>query len=425
MKINGFNLKPDCMHNSLFNKTILSNGIRVLSEEIPYVRSVALGVWIYSGSRNETIQTSGIAHFLEHMLFKGTKKRTANQIAESLESIGGSLDAFTTKEYTCYHAHFLNEHLPLAVDVISDIILNSLFEKTEIEKEKEVILKEINHTKETPDDMIFEYFYQNVFPSHPLGYHIFGTEKNVKRFSKNQLQNFLSQEYSAPNVIIVATGDVKHDQLVSLSEKLFSPLSPIQNNNRIIEPPPVVKSQQTIIQDSSAQAHVCFGSYGYAYLDEKKFAFMLLNILLGGGMSSILFQKLREEHGLVYTVFSFYDFFIDSGLWGIYFATDENQIPFAMDLIYQELNKLKLNLLDQQTFEKLKYQLKGNLILGLESTIARMNRLAKNELYLKNYYSLDSVLEKIDTVTREQIAAVAHEIYQEENYFSTILKPTI
>jgi predicted Zn-dependent peptidase len=399
----------------------LSNGLRIVTEEIPYVRSVALGIWITVGSRDENEANNGISHFLEHILFKGTKNRNTKQIAESLESVGGSLDAFTTKELTCYAAHVLDEHLPLAIEVLSDIILNSIFDPIEIEKEKEVILTEINHYKDTPEEMVFEHFYQNIFPSHPLGFHIYGTEPNIKKFFRDQLLDFIHEQYATNRIVISGAGNLKHEQLVSLIEKYFTDL-PV-NKARQFERVVSIKGTQNIILDHCSQAHVCFGTRAYPYSDERKFPLMMLNTHLGGGMSSILFQKIREEYGLVYSIYSFHDFAVDSGVFGIYFSTDEKNVSSILEIINQELDQLRSNSIGDANLTKIKNQLKGNLLLALESTSARMNRLAKNEIYLNRHYTLDDVVKKIDSVTTNDIWQVADNLFNEQNYFTTILKP--
>ena len=409
------------MFSSLYNKTELPNGLRIITEEISHVRSVALGVWITVGSRDENENNNGISHFIEHMLFKGTKKRNTRQIAESLEVFGGSLDAFTSKELTCYGAHVLDEHLPLAVEILSDILTNSVFNQTEIEKEKEVVFKEINHYKDTPDDMVFEYFYQNIFRSHPLGFYIYGMENNIKKFVRDQILNFLDEQYAANRIVLAATGNLKHEQLLALAEQYFIDL-PINKNRTLIEVPHL-KRNDTVIKNNCTQAHVCFGTKAYSYADDKKFPLMILNAIIGGGMSSLLFQKIREEYGLVYSIFTFYDFFIDSGIFGIYFSSEDKYINKIFDLIKKELDRVKCNYIDDDVLFKMRNQLKGNLMLGLESTIARMNRLAKNELYLDKYYSLNDILRRIDSVTIDDVVEVADELFREENYFSTILKP--
>ena len=409
------------MFSPLYNKTELNNGLRIISEHVPHVRSIALGVWATVGSRDETEQNNGISHFLEHMLFKGTKRRNTRQIAESLELMGGSLDAFTTKELTCYNAHILDEHLEEALDVLSDIMLNSLFDSSEMEKEKDVILKEISSTKDTPDDIIFENFYQTVYDTHPLGYEIYGTEHNIKSFLQQQLFEFMRDKYAANRIIISAAGRLDHKELVSLVQRYFSNL-PSVSQRKLVEIPNL-KNRTMRNYAACSQAHVCFGMRGYSYSDPRKFPLLILHNLIGGGMSSVLFQKIREDLGLVYSIYSFYDFFIDDGLMGVYFSADEANIDMIMDIIRAELGKLKREAFDPDLLTNMKNQFKGQLMLGLESTISRMNRLARNEIYLNTYFTLDDIIERIDRVTIDHVMQVADELFNDENYFTTIISP--
>ncbi|MBN1155306.1 insulinase family protein [candidate division KSB1 bacterium] len=405
----------------LYKKTELKNGLRIISEHIPYVRSIALGAWITVGSRDENELSNGISHFLEHMLFKGTRNRTTRQIAESLEIVGGSLDAFTTKEVTCYNAHILDEHLALSVDVLSDIMLNSLFDKNEMQKEKDVILKEIYQSNDAADDLIFDHFYQTIYDSHPLGYQIYGTESNIKSFTQKQLLDYMQETYAANRIVISAAGRVDHDELVSLVEKYYTDLPEMRERKLTSVPKTKSKSVQNFTNCS--QSHVCFGMHGYSYVDPQKFPLLILNNLIGGGMSSLLFQKVREDLGLVYSIYSFYDFFLDDGLIGVYFSADPTNIDLILEVIRNELAAIKRDSISPDVLFNMKNQFKGELMLGLESTISRMNRLARNELYLGTYHTLDSVLHKIDEVTIDSVMQVADELFNDDNYFTTILSP--
>ncbi len=410
------------MLNSNFRKVILPNGLTVLTEEISHVRSVAMGVWITVGSRDETVENSGISHFIEHILFKGTKNRNAKQIAASLENVGGNLDAFTTKELTCYNAHCLDEHLPIAVDVIADLIQNSIFDESEIEKEKDVILNEINHYKDTPDDIIFDYFYENVFQNHPLGFQIYGTKKNVKNFSRDITLDFFNNEYGANRIIISASGNLKHDQFLDLINDHFSNLK--SSNKRIVKNiSSEITSKKEQILNKCSQAHICLGAQAFPYYDEHRFPFLILQTILGGGMSSLLFQKIREEYGLVYAIYTFHDFFIDCGIWGIYFATDEKNISQTIDLINIEVDNLKNGYITEDILAQTKEQLKGWLTLGLESTIVRMSRIAKNEIYLNKYYSINDIIDKVNKVSVQDVLEITHKIFNKDDYFLSILKP--
>ncbi|MBN2011052.1 insulinase family protein [candidate division KSB1 bacterium] len=411
------------MLKSHVQKSVMPNGITVVTEKIPYVRSVALGVWITVGSRDESANDYGISHFLEHMLFKGTSRRNAQQIAESLEALGGSLDAFTTKELTCYNAHCLDEHLSVAVDVIADLIANSSYDTIELEKEKDVIINEINTYKDTPDDIIFDHYYEQVFAGHELAHHIYGNESNVRSFTRDQVLAFRNQEYGANRIVLSVTGNLTHEHVLSLVEEHFGMLSPakLRAVEKLTEPE---KPTRRIIPEHCNQAHVCMGDIGISYHDEDKFPFLILNTLLGGGMSSLLFQKIRETHGLVYTIYNFYDFFIDTGIWGIYFATDQKNIDQAIALIHEEMSILTKQPITADMLVKVKNQLKGGLILGLESIFSRMNRLSKNEIYLKQHFTLDDIIKRIDAVTPEHVLQMAQKLFQPDGFTYTIIQPT-
>jgi len=409
------------MNKEFYRKTILDNGVRVISERMPHLRSISIGVWIIVGSRDETFDNNGISHVIEHMLFKGTESRDVTQIAQSLESVGGHLDAFTAREVSCYNAHILDEYLPLAIDILSDILLHSVIDEKELTKEKEVILREINHTKDTPDELIFEYFYKNLFPDHPLGFQISGTRENVLKFSRNALINFMRQNYTPDRMIVAAAGNVNHDELVELIQKKFNYPKRIseQSRQKFIWK----QHREQIHEDNCTQTHICLGIPGYAYSDKNKYALLILHILLGGGMSSRLFQTVREANGLAYSIYTFPDFYFDTGVFGVYLATMPEQTDRAIELVKKELIQLSNGDLDLQELNRVKSQLKGNLMLSVESASSRMARLANIEIYLKDYLTLDEALDKIEIVTLDQVHAVASDLFAEEKFYLTILKP--
>lgn len=409
------------MNKGFYRKTILDNGIRIISEQMPHLRSISIGVWIIVGSRDETIKNNGISHVIEHMLFKGTEIRDAKQIAQSLESVGGHLDAFTAKEVTCYSAHILDEDLPLAVDILSDILQHSVIDENELTKEKEIILREINHTKDTPDELIFEYFYKNLFPDHPLGFQISGTSENVLNFSRDDLINFMHQNYTPDRMIIAAAGNINHDQLVKLVQKKFDYSKDFGQQLR--RPFAWKQHQEHIYENNCTQTHICLGTRGYAYADKKKYAFLIVHTLLGGGMSSRLFQTVREINGLAYAIYTFPDFYFDTGVFGVYLATMNEQAGRAVELVKKELIRLSQENIDSEELDRIKFQLKRNLMLGLENANSRMGRLANIEIYLHDYFTLDEALNEIESVTRDQVDEVAEELFANEHFFLTILKP--
>ncbi|MGQ9559759.1 MAG: M16 family metallopeptidase [Candidatus Oleimicrobiaceae bacterium] len=404
-----------------YARSVLPNGLRVVTEYMPAVRSVALGVWVEAGSREETPTSKGVSHFLEHMLFKGTSNRSARQIAEALEDVGGSLNAYTSKEFSCYSAHVLDEHVPLAVDVLADILQNSLLAEDDIEKEREVILREMDHSRETPEDVIFDYLYEDIYPGHPLGHQIYGEPATVRNLSREDLLAYLKTHYTRGRVVVAAAGNVRHEQLVELASRAFSqlPESSPPERHAPSEPP-----HGSIRVHACAQVHVCMGVRSCSYADQRKFALLVLDTILGAGMSSRLFQRLREEHGAAYTIYSFADFFRDTGLFGVYFATEPRRLELCMDLVLSEFRELAHNGLTADELQRAKSQLKGNLVLGLENTSSRMSRLAKLELYLRRFSTLSETLSQIEAVTVEEVHQLASELLAGENLVVTRLEPS-
>lgn len=404
-----------------YKKTELANGIRVVTERIPYVRSVSIGAWLTVGSRDENTENNGISHYIEHMIFKGTETRTASQIAESLESVGGHLNAFTGKELTCYYAHILDENLPIAVEVIADILSHSVFDEHEMEKEKQVIIEELNTLEETPEEMLHDLFVEDLFPNHPLGLAVIGKRENILNFKRDHIWDYVSQNYSSERLVIAAVGNVNHPELVRLVENNFQALETKVRREYVLPDKPT--TGKNIIENGAIQAHICLGTQSYSYRNKKKFALLVLNTLLGAGMSSRLFQNIREKYGLAYSVYSFNEFLFDTGFFGVYIGTDKQKIDAVLDLINKELLDLKKVSVSDEELNRTKSQLKGNLVLALESTSSRMSRLAKMEIYLNDYFSLDNTIREIEKVTQEDIQKVATELFNENRIFTTVLKP--
>lgn len=404
-----------------FKRSVLNNGIRLVTERIPHVRSISIGAWLNVGSRDEVPDNNGISHYIEHLLFKGTKNRTAAQIAESLESVGGHLNAFTGKELTCYYAHVLDEHLSISVEIIGDLLSNALFDSSEMEKEKKVILEELNTIEETPEELIHEYFLDDVFPDHPLGLSIIGKRENIENFNRQKVLNYLSDNYTVDRLVVAAAGNVDHDELARLVEKNFENLG--KNGGQNYKPPKKPRHGKHVMENGAIQAHVCLGTHAYSYKNPKKFGLLVLNTLLGSGMSSRLFQNIREKHGIAYSVYSFIDFLYDTGLFGIYIGTDKHKVDDSIDLINRELEQLMEESISDSELDRTKSQLKGNLMLGLESTSSRMNRLAKMELYLEKHFTLDDTLNEIEKVSKKDILDIANELFTNDRIYTTILKP--
>jgi len=408
------------LNDSSYNKTVLDSGIRVISEKIPHVRSVSIGAWIIAGSRYENAHINGISHFIEHMMFKGTSSRNAAEIAQSLESVGGHLNAFTGKEQTCYFAHILDEHIEIAVDVISDILSDSIFEPAEMSKEKNVILEELRAIEETPEEMIFDLFWRDVFDD-PLGLSIIGSEKTINRIAREHVFDYIARNYTSNRIVIAASGNVEHENLVNLVHSRFTQIPQAGTNG--LTPSNIKTKTKNIIENGTLQSHICIGTPALPYKHREKFALLVLNTLLGGGMSSRLFQNIREKHALAYSIYSFLDFLFDTGLVGVYIGTDLQNIDPALELINQELKKLRTQSVGREELDRTKSQLKGNIMLGLENTSSRMSRLAKMEIYLEDYYTLDSTLAEIEKVTSDDILAIATKLLNEDSIFTTILKP--
>ena len=368
--------------DSAIRKTSLDNGLRVITERMSHVHSVSIGLWILAGTSDEVIEENGIAHFLEHMVFKGTHAKSTLELADALESLGGHLNAFTSKEHTCYYAHVLDEHVGTAVDVLADMILNSKMTEKDIEMEKDVVLEEISEQEDSPGDLVHEYFSQSLFPDHPLGYSILGSKETVSGIRRSSLLDFLHNNYTANRIVISTVGNLEHNQIVDLVKEHFAALP--GHSKRLDVALGSDTPNKLVFENKFQQAHLCIGRRAFNYSDPRRYPLLLLNTILGAGMSSRLFQNIREKHGLAYSIYSFVDFLQHSGVFGIYLGTDHERLDFAHDLVLKELDILKTESVPTEELERRKNQLKGNLLLGLESTSSRMDRLARMEIYRGN-----------------------------------------
>ncbi|NOY88098.1 MAG: insulinase family protein [FCB group bacterium] len=405
----------------LYNKTVLKNGLRVVTEKIPSVHSISIGIWVDVGSRNEDIAENGVTHLIEHMLFKGTKNRSAKEIAASLESIGGSLNAFTSKEHTCYTARILDENLETAIDVLSDILCHATLSPRNLIKEKKVVCEEIIETKETPSDYIHDIFASTYWGDHPLGRPILGQQDNVINISRKLIINYIKENYKTSSIVVAASGAVPHKKLVSLVKDKFS--FPVGRAKPFTPAKRITANKRTFVTNGNDQIHLCFGYPGLAYSSKDKMTALALHTYLGGGMSSVLFQKIREEKGLAYTVYTFLDFYRDAGVFGAYLATDKKNLPQCVAISLKELAKLKKKRLSSDKIEKAKAQLKGHLILGMESTSGRMSRLARSELMLGKYLSLKETLKQIDKVSSSGILKLANQYFDNSQLALAVLGP--
>jgi predicted Zn-dependent peptidase len=393
-----------------YQKSILDNGIRIVSEALDNTQSVAIGFWIAAGSRFERSRTNGISHLMEHMVFKGTKKRNAYEIAVSLESLGGHLNAFTEKELTCYYALTLDQHLSTAVEVLSDIIQSARLDSSDLNIEKEVILEEFRNLLDSPEDFIQDLFASELYKNHPLALPILGTPDSIQSIGVHDLNRFHEQFFTPDRLIVAAAGQVNHSELVSLIEKYLTDL-PLNEST-------IVNSDKLSIvfpEAKSIQAHICTGFRTFPYSDSRKFPMWIIDTYLGQGMSSILFQELREKRGLAYSVYSFSEYYQDTGLFGIYAGTELKQKKRVQELIHHLIQRLVEAGLTPDELQRIQSQLVGSLILSMEDASRRMHRLAKMEHYLKKYVSVEQVIDAICGLTLQDIQRTL-ELFQTETF---------
>lgn len=408
---------------SIYHKTVLPNGLRVVTEEIPYVRSVSIGIWINVGSRDENKKTNGVSHFVEHMVFKGTRHYRVHQIAQSLESVGGYLNAFTTKENTCYYARILDEHLEKAIDVLSDLVQYPLFETREIEREKQVVIEEIKNIEDNPDDLIHDYFDQSLFQKHPLAYPVLGNARNITNFSAADLSNHRERYYLPRQMVIAAAGNLKHENIVELVSRYFKLKDNGEKGPRRTQLQHAVKTEEKVFERPITQAHVCLGTIGFGIKNRLRYPLFVMNTLLGEGMSSRLFQNIREKYGFAYSIYSFVNFLSDTGNFGIYIGTDGAKVERSIGLIHKELAKLRERPVSGAELNRTKEQLKGTMMLGLESMSSRMMRLGSAELYFGEHIPLDEIVRKIEAVSSDDIIEIANKLFREERFSTVIFKP--
>ena len=395
----------------MVKKTVLDNGVRIFSEKMSEVRSVYLGIWVSVGSRHDMAGAAGIAHFTEHMLFKGTQKRSALQIAKEIDALGGVLNAQTAKEYTVYYARVLDEHLDKAADILFDLFLNSEINPDELEKEKKVVLQEIRMTEDTPDDYITDLFAEAVFEGSPLGAPILGTIDEVSAFERKSVVDFMTALYRPSSIIISAVGNLDHDKLVELAEQRFSG---IRSEPMPINDPgcrALMTGKTKVFNKDIEQVHISLGTHGASMLDDSRWTYIVLNTILGGSMSSMLFQEAREKLGLVYSIYSYLSSYKDCGVLAMYAATTPKYVAETMDVIGKQMTKLKNADFGGISLDDVKTQIKGNLLLARESTVNRMSSLAKNEIYYAREVEVDEVIEKIQGVREGDVISLAGEIF--------------
>src|SRR5713226_8175373 len=403
-------------------RRLLPNGLVVITEPMSHVRSVSVGVWIRNGSRREIPQENGLAHFMEHMVFKGTERRSAEAIAREMDSIGGMLDAFTSKEQICFNAKVLDQNLPIAFDIISDLCLHPRFDSTDIKNEQQVVLEEIKMDMDNPEYLLHETFTRGFWPEHPLGRPILGTPETVRQFSREALRTRFQNWFAPDRLVLSAAGNVTHDQVLKLVDREFGALQPAGPCEEHAAPANHAPIHLETKRDLE-QVHVCIGVPSYPLAHERRFAVAVMNNLLGGGMSSRLFQNIREKLGLAYAVFSELTPYSDAGMMTVYAGTARETVGQVIDLVIQEFRDLKEKLVSEEELLRAKNHLKGSLMLSLESTSSRMSNLARQELYFGRFYSLDEICESIGAVTREEVQAQAQQFFQPEQIAVTVLGP--
>ena len=402
------------------HREVLPNGLTIITEEMQHIRSVSIGIWVKTGSRDEDLQWNGISHFIEHMVFKGTKHRTAEDIARQVDSIGGNMDAFTAKECICFNVKVLDEHLPVAMDILGDLVLNPVFDVQDISRERGVILEEIKMDEDNPDYLVHEIFTQNFWKDHPLGKPILGTKETVKRFDRDPVMDFYGQRFAPGNLIICAAGNLKHAQFVEVVAKHFQHIKPMKNGFHSPQPKIVPR---IILRNKKAleQVQICVGVPSHPIAHQRRHASYILNTLLGGGMSSRLFQNIRERQGLAYAIYSDLSPYRDTGCLSVYAGTSRESAVKVVQCVVSEFRKLKSEPVSAEELRRSKDQLKGSLMLSLESSTARMSNLARQEMYFDRFYGLDELIEKIEAVTAPELQELANEFFLTESIAVTVL----
>ena len=401
-------------------KKVLPNGLTILTEEMQQIRSVSIGIWVKTGSRHEEAEVNGISHFIEHMVFKGTTTRSALDIARQMDGIGGNMDAFTGKETICFNAKVLDEHVPIALDVLTDIVLNPIFDVKDIDREKGVILEEIKMDEDNPDYLVHEIFTQSFWKEHALGKPILGTKETIKRLKQDAILDFYGRRFAANNLVVAAAGNLNHEAFVELVARKFEHLK--RRSDAVPENPPRVFSK-IITRNKKAleQVQICLGVPAPPISHETRYTSYILNTLLGGGMSSRLFQKIREEQGLVYAIYSELNPYRDTGCMCVYAGTSRQSAPHVIRSIVEEFKRLKEVRIPEDELRRVKDQLKGSLMLSLESSTSRMSNLARQEMYFGRFFTLDEIIERVEAVTSDELLDLSRDLFQPQATAVTVL----
>jgi len=402
-------------------KTVLDNGIRILTQQMPHVHSVSMGVWVNAGARDETSAENGLSHLIEHMIFKGTTRRSAFQIAKEFDAIGGQTNAFTSMENTCYHARVMDTHLATMAEILTDIFLNSRFSQDELEKERPVICQEIGMVEDSPEEYVHVLSAANYWGENPLGQSILGTRENVLKFNSSTVADFFQHLYQPDRIVISASGNLEHDRFVDLVGPAFETIG--QPNGFPDRQTPEGRSCVAVYSRDLEQVHICCNTRGLSITVPRRYAFSLLNTVLGGNMSSRLFQEIREQRGLAYSVYSFISSYEDTGIFGVYAGVAPEKVTEAMDLIAGELQRVKKTAVTSGELHAAREFTKGNLLLAAESVDNQMVRLAQNEIHFGRYVPIEEIVKRIETVTGADILELANFIFQPGQMSLTILGP--
>ncbi len=417
------NMPQSTEQTSPLHRTVLDSGVRVLTETIPSVRSVALGVWVDAGSRDERPAEGGITHFIEHMVFKGTRRRRGHHINQRMESVGGYLNAFTTKEHTCFYARGLDEHLGRGLETVLDLVVQPTLPSREIEKEKDVVIEEIKMYEDAPEDHVFDFYEEAMYPDHPLGRPVIGTPETVRSFTRDDLERYIGRHFAPDRLVVSVAGHAQHDEVVRHVDRLLKELerapSPAER-----EPSVAYEPTERTVQRPGQQAHLVMGTRAFGALDPRRTSLSVLNTILGGGMSSRLNQNIREKYGWCYSVYSFVNVQADSGDIGVYIGTDPSRVDRSRTLIERELRKLAESPVSARMLDRAKHQLKGSIVLGLESMSNRMQRLGRVELTYGRVVPVDEVVAEIDAVTPESVREVAEELFAPGRLSTVVLLPS-
>jgi predicted Zn-dependent peptidase len=407
----------------MIQREVLPNGVRIVTENITYVQSVALGIWVGVGARDEADDRRGISHVIEHMLFKGTPTRTAQQIADEIDSVGGDINAFTSKEATCYYVRILSEHVPLAVDVLSDMFLNSLIEPEELAREENVILEEIKRRDDEPDDLVHDLFAETLWPNHVLGKSIIGTPETVSSFKQDDLKGYTHKRYTPDTIIVAAAGNLNHDEIVEMVRQRFSHLTGKKVDWRLPDQPTQTVAANAYIEKPIEQVNLVIGTQGFSQLDDAKYALSLLDNVLGGSMSSRLFQEIREKRGLAYSIGSYSQSFREGGYFAVYCGTSAATAEEVLGLVRAEFDNVRKNNITERELERAKNQFRGSIVMGQEGMNSRMMRIGRNELTYDRVLPIEEIMGKINGVTLDDVARVASHLFGDSAFSQATVGP--